>query len=96
MNFRELDYNEWLNEFGPIVPNVFQTEYDCDTYETYGPELVFVNEVYKAGVQGVWTLMEDDNGDTCISEGMAFINRIGYIITKRPYPTDTFFYIKYN
>lgn len=94
MKHRDMYYDEWLDEFGPIVPNVIQTEYDCDTYETYGPELVFVNEVYKAGVQGVWTLMSDDNGEDCISEGMAFVNRIAYIITQRPYPTDTTFYVK--
>lgn len=96
MKHVELDYAEWEEQFGPLVSNPFCNKYPCTTFETYGQELAFVQDVYNSGVFGVWTLMEDDNGDTCISEGMAFINRIGYIITKRPYPTDTFFYIKDN
>lgn len=32
----------------------------------------------------VWTIMEDDDGDLCISAGWSFVNRFAYLITKNP------------
>lgn len=96
MKHVELDYDDWEKQFGPLVSNPFCNEYHCTTFETYGQELAFVQDVYDSGVFGVWTLMDDDNGNTCISEGMATVNRIAYLITRHTYPTDTFFFIRDN
>lgn len=96
MKLVELDYADWEDQFGPLVSNPNCPEYNCTTFETYGRDLAFVEDVFNAGVFGVWTLMTNDNGNSCICEGMHFVNRLAYIVTKKPYPANTWYYIKDN
>lgn len=95
MNHRNLDYDKWEDEFGPLIENPFCPPHAaCTTFETYGKELEYVRDLAEQNV--VWTLMQDDNGETCISEGMAFVNRLAYIVTTKPYPENTTFYVADN
>ena len=40
----------------------------------------------------VWTITEQD-GVFCVSEGMHFINRLGYAVTAKPHAENTFYVI---
>jgi hypothetical protein len=33
----------------------------------------------------IWTYIDDEEGHTCIVNGWCFVNRIGYMITEKPY-----------
>ena len=91
MNHRNMSWSNWENEFGPLLINPL-SDNKTTLFETYGKEFEFVEKRLPANT--VWTLMTNDIGDTCISEGMAFINRIAYLISSKPYPDKTTFYIE--
>ena len=91
MNHRNMTWDTWENEFGPLLINPLNDN-QTTLFETYGKEFEFVEKRLPANT--VWTLMTNDMGDTCISEGMAFINRLAYMISSKPYPDDTTFYIE--
>jgi hypothetical protein len=50
-------------------------------FETYGKELEFVRQ---QPADRIWTWIDGEDG-TYLVQGYAFVNRIGYIITKEPY-----------
>lgn len=52
--------------------------------ETYGPELELVKQT---DPRHVWTVLDDDNGDLVVCAGFHFVNRVNYIITKKPWET---------
>jgi hypothetical protein len=56
-------------------------------FETYGEEMEFVRKVCQENPKRVWTLVDDDNGETVIVAGMHLVNRLGYIITKKDWVT---------
>ncbi len=41
----------------------------------------------------IWTFIESD-GVFCVSEGMHIVNRLGYVITEKPYAENTFYVIE--
>lgn len=81
------DYNlaGWLQKFQPI-----DNHFDPDAswggimFETYGDELTFVA---KQKTQHIWTYIDTDSG-TAICAGFHLANRIGYFVTKYPYPKE--------
>lgn len=77
---RELDYFTFFDTFKPILNHldINAAENGC-MFETYGEELEFVR---KANPKTVWTVMTDDSGEVCISNGYHHVNRLGYLITE--------------
>lgn len=55
-------------------------------FETYGEELHYVLSLAnnKGTANRVWTIIEGDEG-MCYAAGYHLVNRIGYIITERPF-----------
>jgi hypothetical protein len=64
--------------------------FDGCMFETYGNELEFVIMTLKnpATANRVWTILEAD-GKLFYSAGYHIVNRLGYLITERPYQHET-------
>lgn len=56
-------------------------------FETYGEELDFVR---RQDPRTVWTLLDGDDDDLYLASGYHFVNRIGYLISTVPVPSDQF------
>jgi len=86
-NFIELDYDEWVDTYKPILNKIdTNASFDGMMFETYGQEVDFV----KAQPQDrIWMYGDGDDGGSYIWSGWGFVNRIGYFITEVPCPPDT-------
>lgn len=52
------------------------------TFETYGNDLTLVKRISLKDPRRVWTMIDGDDGNVWLVNGMAFVNRIQYLITK--------------
>lgn len=81
-----LSYDEWEVTYKPIKNLYVQDAgFNGCLYETYGTEEQVIKHLAVTDPQRVWTWVDGDDGTYLIS-GMAFVNRIGYIITEHPCP----------
>lgn len=77
---------QWFAEYKPI-PNHFDPNASWSDgehgymFETYGKEQEYV---YAKHYKFVWTYMDVDGG-TALVAGRHFVNRIGYLITEKPW-----------
>ena len=79
-----------FDERYPLVPNHlnpnatwgFGDEGGC-LFETYGEELEFVRQQEP---RTIWTLIDGEDGDLYVVNGYHFVNRVGYLISKVPFP----------
>lgn len=53
-------------------------------FETYGPELDFVQS---QEANKIWTIVDGDNDNTFYMAGYHLVNRIGYFVTEVPWQT---------
>jgi len=78
-----MDYEEWAEKFKPIKNTIdSNAAFDGTMFETFGKEL---EAVKSANPLYVWTLVDGDEGESIISNGYHFVNRIGYFITEIPF-----------
>jgi hypothetical protein len=90
--FIELDFDEWLDTYKPILNHIDNNaSFDGIMFETYGDEVAFVKEQNPACI---WTYGDGDGGGSYIWNGWSFVNRIGYFITEVPCPENTEIQIK--
>ena len=61
-------------------------------YETYGEDLDYIKSM-PAGY--VWTLLDGDE-DSVVVNGRAFVNRIGYYISKKPHNTNDLIVVEFD
>ncbi|HVX16315.1 MAG TPA: hypothetical protein VHC22_34330 [Pirellulales bacterium] len=54
-------------------------------FETYGEELAFV---LRQDPLTIWTLVDGDDGNQYVISGYHLVNRVGYLISKAPFPED--------
>ena len=98
-----MDEYTWFDKYKPI-PNTVPggTQGQCGLavgnegymYETYGPDLAFVQKIRIAESHCVWTQTEED-GVCIIQNGYHHINRMGYFITEIPFiPSTTASYLE--
>ena len=81
-----LTMEEWEHHFKPIDnPIDKNASLGGAMFETYGEEYDYVAAIGHREPNRIWTYMDDDNGDTVIINAWAFVNRIGYLITEKPY-----------
>ena len=81
-----LTMEEWEYHFKPIDnPIDKNASLGGAMFETYGEEYDYVAAIGHREPNRIWTYMDDDNGDTVIINAWAFVNRIGYLITEKPY-----------
>jgi hypothetical protein len=82
-------YERWVKEFRPIV-NPFRDDAEIDGYvfATHGEEYAFVR---RQPPESVWTFIVCDGSRSAtwlISSGFHTVNRMGYLVTARPCPTE--------
>jgi len=77
----ELQVEEWDDEFIPIMEE--------ESYKDFHPKIVNDDEkliLEKALLEDrVWTLVEDDDNDLVLLNGLHVVNRIDVYITQKPY-----------
>ena len=85
-----MNIEQWQAEYKPIVNHLdenasWQDERgEGSMFETYGEEEKYV---YAQPENHVWTYVDGDNG-TYLITGRAYVNRIGYFITAKPWTED--------
>ena len=90
-NFIEMDFDEWCEQYKPIVNHIdnnasFDNGDGGLMFETYGDEVEFVKS---QSPDKIWMYGDGDDGAGYLWNGWGFVNRIGYFITEVPCPPDT-------
>jgi hypothetical protein len=75
-----LTWKEWEEQFIPIS-NHLSKDIDHKMFETFGEEWDFVKA---QDSKNVWTWLSGDGCDVIVN-GFAYVNRLGYFITKNPW-----------
>ena len=80
--------DEWLETYKPKTNHLdSNASWNGTMFETYGEEVEFVQSTPD---NFVWTLLEGDEGQTLISNGYSFVNRLGYFICEVPWNENEF------
>lgn len=90
-----LSIEEWEHHFKPMVNHLDKNASFDDgnggiMFETYGAEYDHVAAIGQQDQNRIWTYMDDGDGNTVITNSWSFINRIGYMITEKPYDDNYF------
>ncbi|MBC8523008.1 hypothetical protein H8D29_03675 [PVC group bacterium] len=92
-NIIELSESEWVDKYKPItvpdgIPSGGWTDEDGrDTlFETYDEA---ITEIRKHDNKYVWTLIEEDDKQF-ITEGVHWVNRMGYFVTEVPHNDESY------
>jgi hypothetical protein len=91
-----LDSGVWEARFKPIQNEV--TENSCcegQMFETYGDDLAYVRGVAEKTPRKVWTILDCD-GKLILTNGMHFVNRMGYLVTRKSAPAGVDFEIPWS
>lgn len=82
----------WDGHFIPIM--------DGESYKDFHPKIVNDDEkkiLEKALLEDrVWTLLEGDNGDLFLANGLHFVNRIDVYITEKPYDKNEVYEVNWE
>ncbi len=85
----EMTFDEWFNFFkpqeNPIETGGFQDEDKSYMFETYGE---CWEKVTATPIENIWTIIQGDDGKEYIVAGRAFVNRLGYFITKKAWTDE--------
>jgi hypothetical protein len=93
LTIKHMDFEAWEKEFQPIENHLSD---DAGLggllFETYGEEVLYVVGVSNAREPNlyVWTYIDGDDG-TVVVDGYHYVNRIGYLVTKKA-PDPAHFY----
>ena len=87
----ELTEDEFDDRF-PLVPNHINPsagwaigEGGGCLFETFGEEFAFIR---RQDPLKVWTLVDGDDGDMYVVNGLHFVNRVGYLLSTVPVPEN--------
>ena len=85
-----LSIEEWEFHFKPIVNHLDENASFNDgsggiMFETTGPEYDYVAAIGHKEPNRIWTYIDNEEGDTVIINHWGFANRIGYMVTEKPY-----------
>jgi len=85
-----LSIEEWEHHFKPIVNHLDENASFNDgsggiMFETTGPEYDYVAAIGHKEPNRIWTYIDNEEGDTVIINHWGFANRIGYMVTEKPY-----------
>ena len=84
-----MTYEEWAEKFRPIKNHIDDNaSFDGTMFETYGAEFEEVVKVANTEPRRVWTYVSGD-AET-ITDGLHFVNRMGYFITEVPFEGEGF------
>jgi len=90
---KNLSWDEWFEKFKPLL-NKNDEIIDFHPKVCDKKQLKILEKAKKEN--RVWTLIEDDNNELIISEGLHIVNRLDVYITEYPYEENTFYIIKDN
>lgn len=77
---RKSDWDVFLKKYQPIER--YENEY---LFETYGDDLKIVKNTNN---NLVWTIIDGLKGKLYLTAGYHIVNRIGYLITKKPFKKE--------
>jgi len=83
----EDEWDEFIEKYKPVKNHLNNNApYNGYMYETYGDEYKYIEKisVNPNTSSKIWTICEED-GVTFIQAGWHFVNRLGYIITEKPF-----------
>jgi hypothetical protein len=72
------------NHLNPTACWAYSESAGC-LFETFGEELAFVRD---QDPRTVWTLIDGDDGDMYLVNGLHFVNRAGYLLSTIPAPDN--------
>lgn len=88
----KINSKQWDDEFIPIM--------DGESYKDFHPKIVNDDEkkiLEKALLEDrVWTLLEGDDGDLFLANGLHFVNRIDVYITEKPYDKNEVYEVNWE
>ncbi|MFN6951352.1 MAG: hypothetical protein ACK4NE_01990 [Albidovulum sp.] len=78
-----LTFDDWRDAYRPIRNTLRPAApFDGLMFETFGPEL---DAVAAADPACVWTIVDGEDESLWLLSGCHFVNRLGYLITERPW-----------
>ena len=81
-----LSVEEWEHHFGVLDNHLDKNpSFGGLMFETYGEEYDYVASIGQKDPNRIWTYIDNEEGETTIINRWAFVNRIGYFITEKPY-----------
>jgi hypothetical protein len=79
-----MNYETWTETYKPVTNSMVDgAAFSGWMFETYGEEL---EQVKLQPENHIWTIRDEDGG-TSITAGYGFVNRLGYLITSKPWTT---------
>lgn len=83
-----MNYETWTEIYKPVANHLdTNAAYGGKMFETYGDELEFLKTV---DVRRVWTIRDEDGG-SYITAGFGWVNRMGYLVTEKPWSDESDF-----
>lgn len=87
-----MEWEQFVDEFEPLENDVVEeAPIDGFLFETYGKEYEKVKATDK---NCVWTIVDGDDNNLHVIEGLHYVNRVGYLITKNPFEEGKEYNIK--
>ena len=78
-----IDYDTWVETYKPIENTITPNgSHDNFMFETFGADVEFLKSLKKPNIF-YWTLIAEGD-ESSIINGISWINRIGYFVTKNP------------
>jgi len=84
----ETQYPLMINLIDPNAGWNFGQNAVGSLFETFGEELAFVHHQNQINPNTIWTLIDGDDGNQYIVSGFHFVNRVGYFVSKVPFPDN--------
>jgi hypothetical protein len=78
--YNKIDEDQWVEIYEPITESS-----GIPFYETYGKDLEYIKSLPP---EYVWTLLDADNGKIVLVNGIHWVNRIAYTVTKNPWKEE--------
>lgn len=86
---KNMTWDQWEEAFSPKQNTVSnREEYNGWLFETYGEDLEYIKELNADEFKKlhVWTVFDEEtDGVFCISEGLHWVNAMGYFVTEKAY-----------
>lgn len=81
---KEINWDQFVEQYNPIQNHLdYNASMGGYMFETFGDEFDYVLQVHSINTDRVWTVLVD-SGKVDIVNGLCFVNRLGYIVTKLP------------
>jgi hypothetical protein len=84
-----ITWETFVKKYNPIKNNIDKDSgFDGFFFETFGEEYKQVKKAYDKNPKNVWTIIDADD-KPYIRSGWSYVNRLGYIITKKEWEHES-------